>query len=142
MSIQKLTDTLYIAPQLTQSDIEQAAALGIQTVICNRPDGEDPAQPEFAQIRQSLAAHNITALHQPIASPNHIQAADIDTFAAALQTVPAPILAYCRSGTRSALLWGLAQIRNGGNPATVLAAAQAARIDLSRFVPMLEDAAK
>ena len=39
MSIQKLADNLYIAPQLTEADVQEAAKLGIQTVICNRPDG-------------------------------------------------------------------------------------------------------
>ena len=44
MSIQKLADNLYIAPQLTEADVQEATKLGIQTVICNRPDGEEENQ--------------------------------------------------------------------------------------------------
>ena len=51
MSIQKLADNLYIAPQLTEADVQEAAKLGIQTVICNRPDGEEENQPSSARRR-------------------------------------------------------------------------------------------
>ena len=53
MSIQKLADNLYIAPQLTEADVREAAKLGIQTVICNRPDGEEENQPSFKQVESA-----------------------------------------------------------------------------------------
>ena len=54
MSIQKLADNLYIAPQLTEADVQEAAKLGIQTVICNRPDGEEENQPSAFMASTSL----------------------------------------------------------------------------------------
>lgn len=51
MPIRKLTDSLYIAPQLTEADVQEAVHLGIQTVICNRPDGEEENQPAFAEVQ-------------------------------------------------------------------------------------------
>ena len=51
MPIRKLTDSLYISPQLTEADVQEAVRLGIQTVICNRPDGEEENQPAFAEVQ-------------------------------------------------------------------------------------------
>jgi len=67
MSIQKLADNLYIAPQLTEADVQEAAKLGIQTVICNRPDGEEENQVTFKQVEGWLEAAGIREHHhQPV----------------------------------------------------------------------------
>jgi sulfide:quinone oxidoreductase len=57
--------------------------------------------------------------------------ADVDAFAAVLATAPTPIVAHCRSGTRSALLWGLARMRDGADPVELVAEAARHGIDIA-----------
>ena len=67
MPIRKLTDSLYIAPQLTEADVQEAVRLGIQTVICNRPDGEEENQPAFAEVQNWFKEAGINQFsHQPL----------------------------------------------------------------------------
>lgn len=54
MPIRKLTDTLYIAPQLTEADVQEAVRLDIKTIICNRPDGEEENQPALPKYKTGL----------------------------------------------------------------------------------------
>ena len=90
MSIQKLADNLYIAPQLTEADVQEAAKLGIQTVICNRPDGEEENQVTFKQIESWLEAAGIREHHhQPVVAPA-INAADVAAFQNLLKAFPNP----------------------------------------------------
>ena len=137
MSILKLTDNLYIAPQLTQADTAEAARLGIRSVICNRPDGEEPGQPDFAQVQQWLAAQGIDDMqHQPVVAPA-IQADD----AARFNQLRENSAAYCRTGTRCSLLWGLDQAAAGMPVAEIIAAAGQAGVDLGNFTERLQAAA-
>ena len=90
MAILKLSENLYISPQLSEADAAQAAKLGIKSVICNRPDGEEAGQPEAAQVRQWLEQAGIAAFrHQPVTAPA-ITDADIDTFHKLLAELPPP----------------------------------------------------
>ena len=142
MSILKLADNLYISPQLTQADAEEVAKLGIQSVICNRPDGEEEGQPEFSQVQQWLAAAGIFhSVQQPVVAPQ-INADDVARFKQLLAESPAPVLAYCRTGTRCSLLWGYNQLADGADVAEVMAAAKQAGVDLSNFEARLQEAAK
>ena len=142
MSILKLADNLYIAPQLTPADVEEAATLGIQSVICNRPDGEEDGQPTFSEVQQWLADAGIRhSVHQPVVAPQ-ITTDDAAHFQVLCQQAPSSVLAYCRTGTRSSLLWGYTQAANGIPIADIIAAAQAAGIDLTNFTERLQAVAK
>ena len=142
MSIQKLADNLYIAPQLTEADVQEAAKLGIQTVICNRPNGEEENQVTFKQVESWLEAAGIREHHhQPVVAPA-INAADVAAFQNLLKSVPQPVLAYCRTGTRCSLLWGYHQVQNGASVAEVVAAAQQAGVNLSNFEARLQQASE
>ena len=142
MPIRKLTDTLYIAPQLTEADVQEAVRLGIQTVICNRPDGEEENQPSFKQVESWLEAAGISEHHhQPVVAPA-INAVDVAAFQNLLESVPQPVLAYCRTGTRCSLLWGYHQVQNGASVAEVVAAAQQAGVNLSNFEARLQQASE
>ena len=91
MAILKLSENLYISPQLSEADVAQATKLGIKSVICNRPDGEEAGQPEAAQVRQWLEQAGIAAFrHQPVTAPA-ITDADIDTFHKLLAELPPPL---------------------------------------------------
>lgn len=111
MTIYRLSDTLYISPQLTEKSIEQVTQLGIQTLIANRPDEEENNQPSFAQVQQLLEKSSIqNFIFQPLTMPeiNSETATQFAQFAS--QT---PTLAYCRTGTRCSLLWAITQVQNG-----------------------------
>ena len=142
MPIYQLADQLYIAPQVTEADAQAAAALGIQTVICNRPDGEEENQPTAAQVQQWLSAQGIEHFeHQPVVAPQ-ITAADVAAFQNLLKQAQQPVLAYCRTGTRCSLLWGYHQVQNGVSVVDVKAAAAKANVDLGNFEARLEAAAQ
>ena len=142
MSILKLTENLYISPQITPDDITEAQAIGIQSVICNRPNNEEAEQPLFSDIQTWLAAVGIThSQHQPVIAPQ-INQSDIQQFQQLLANSPTPVLAYCRTGTRSTLLWAYHQVQNGVSIDAVLGAAQQAGIDLAPFAPRLQEAAQ
>lgn len=142
MTILKLSENLYVAPQLTEQDALQAAQLGIKTVICNRPEGEETAQPTLDQVRQWLAAQGIRQVaHLPVVA-SHIHAADVAAFQNLLQHAQTPILAYCRTGTRSSLLWAYHQVQNGMSVADVKTAARHAGVDLTAFEARLQAAAE
>lgn len=141
MTIHRLTEKLYISPQISPADAAEAAKLGIRSVICNRPDGEEPGQPTAQQTADWLADAGIQSFHhQPVLAPQ-AGADDARQFAAQLEAADGAVLAYCRTGTRSALLWGLEQAAAGMPVAEIIAAAQQAGVDLNNFTERLQAAA-
>ena len=107
-SITTITPEYSTAPQIGTEDVAALAALGFRSIICNRPDGEDPGQPPVAEIRAAAERQGLAFAFVPVVS-GQIDEGDIADFRAALADLPAPVLAYCRSGTRSRNLWLLAQ---------------------------------
>src|SRR5438552_9230019 len=93
-----------VSGRLDRSDLEALARAGVRTILNNRPDGEDPGQLPAAEARRIAEAHGITYRHIPVTAAS-LSRADVDAFAGALATAPTPIVAHCRSGTRSTLLW-------------------------------------
>ena len=123
-----LAPGLFVSPQISRQDILAAAAAGVQTIICNRPDGEEPGQPGFEQIRHWAAEAGIRhVIHQPMLMPQ-IDVAAAAQFAKHLADHPAPALAYCRSAAR------------GADPRQLLQTAAAAGIDLTAALPRLLEA--
>ncbi len=104
MTYKKLSDDLSVSAQINANDIEQLAADGFRSIICNRPDGESPDQPDFATLASIAKKAGLETSYIPV-SPSGIQEQQAVQFAAALRTLPAPALAYCRSGARSAAIW-------------------------------------
>ncbi|EKO3779208.1 TIGR01244 family phosphatase [Vibrio metschnikovii] len=102
-----LTPQLTVAPQIEPSDIEQIAGLGFKSVINNRPDGEESGQPLNQAIEQYAEQLGLAYVHLPVVG-GQISEAQIHQFGELLQTLPQPILAFCRTGTRSSMLWSLA----------------------------------
>ena len=120
---------LSVSPQITPQDVAIARDQGFRAIICNRPDGEDPDQPSFHEIEAAAKAAGIEARHVPVVG-GMVSQADVDAFAAALHELPGPVLAYCRTGSRSATLWSLVQADSMPLPA-ILAATKAAGHDMS-----------
>src|SRR6266436_8826301 len=119
-----------VSGRLDRSDLEALARAGVRTIINNRPDGEDPGQLPAAEARRIAEAQGIAYHHIPITAAT-LSRADVDAFAAALRGAPAPVVAHCRSGTRSALLWALTRMREGGNSLSLIAEAAQHGIDIA-----------
>jgi sulfide:quinone oxidoreductase len=133
----ELAPGLSAAGALGPADIEALAASGVRTIINNRPDNEDPGQLPAADARRLAEAHGIAYHHIPVTGPT-LSRADVDAFAAVLRSEPQPIVAHCRSGTRSTLLWALTQLDDGADPAALVAIAARYGIDIAAL-PAIAD---
>ncbi len=121
---------LSVTGRLDGPDIEALALAGVRTIVNNRPDGEDQGQLPAAEGRRIAEAHGLAYHHIPITAAT-LSRADVDAFAAALRDAPAPIVAHCRSGTRSTLLWALVRMREGAEPLSLVAEAARHGIDIA-----------
>ena len=103
--INALTSDFAVAPQLSAQDMAAVAAAGFKSVIINRPDFEGgPDQPTAAAVAAAAVAAGMQVQYQPVVSGG-MTPEDVQRFAALLKTMPAPVLAYCRSGTRCSVLY-------------------------------------
>src|SRR4051812_12117913 len=101
----RVTDDISVAPQISVADVDAAASAGFRTIINNRPDGEDPAQPSGHEIEAAAQAAGLAYFHIPVrGGPTPEQ---VETTARILEQAQGPILAFCRSGTRSIVTWSL-----------------------------------
>ncbi|WP_282028603.1 bifunctional protein tyrosine phosphatase family protein/NAD(P)/FAD-dependent oxidoreductase [Paracoccus marcusii] len=132
MDPRTLSPQFAVSPQITPQDIPALKAQGYRAIIANRPDGEGADQPTFAEIEAAAHAAGMQARYIPI-SGGMVGDDDVEAFRSALRAVPGPVLAYCRSGTRSATLWSLAQADDMPLP-QILAATSTAGYDLSGVV--------
>lgn len=135
-----LTDTVDVAPQISIDAVAAAKAQGVTMIINNRPDGEDPSAPQGADIAAAAAAAGIDYVAIPVTHAG-FSAPQVDAMVAALAKAEAgggKVLAYCRSGTRSTLLWSLAQAKQGASPAELTKVAANAGYDLVPIRPMLD----
>lgn len=130
MTLHALSPTVSVAPQITADQIEGLAAAGFRAVICNRPDGEGADQPNYAEIERLCTEHDIEAAYLPVVS-GKVTDADALAFASLLDLLPKPILAYCRTGTRSTTLWALSEGARGQPMPGIVAVAKAAGYDMS-----------
>ena len=121
---------LSVAGRLDRADIDALARAGVRTIVNNRPDGEDPGQLPAAEASQLAAAHGIAYHHIPITAAT-LTRGDVDAFAATLRDATEPVVAHCRSGTRSALLWALTRMREGADPLVLIAEAARHGIDIA-----------
>ena len=126
----KLDETISVAGQIAPGDIADAAAQGFTFVVNNRPDDEQPGQPGGAEIETAARAAGLGYRAIPIthAGFSENQGAAMRE---ALEAAPGPVLAFCRSGTRSTLVWALARARMGDDAGSLAAKAEAAGYDLS-----------
>ena len=106
-----VTDDLSVAPQIALDDVAEAARLGFKTLISNRPDGEEPGQPTAAQFASAAEAAGLAFHHIPVrGGPGP---PEIDATRAVLAEAETPVLAFCRSGTRSIVTWSICQATSG-----------------------------
>ena len=125
-----LAPGLTAAGALSAADIEALAASGVKTIINNRPDGEDAGQLSADEASRISAAHGIAYHHIPFVAAT-LTSADIDAFDAVLKNTPQPVVAHCRSGTRSTMIWALTRMRQGEDPAALVALGARNGVDIS-----------
>jgi uncharacterized protein (TIGR01244 family) len=130
--IRRLTEDFAVAPQLRLGDFAELRSLGFRQVINNRPDGEVPGQMTSAEAEAAAKAAGLSYVHAPFVggpTPEAIEAA-----AKAVR----PAIAYCRSGTRSANAWALAQAREGRmSPEDIIRSARNGGYDLAALKDLL-----
>ena len=107
----KVTGAFSTAPQIALADVAAAAAQGFTMVINNRPDGESPDQPSSAQMEAAARAAGLDYAYIPVrGGPTADQ---VEAVQAAIAGANGPVLAFCRSGTRSIVTWSLGQAQSG-----------------------------
>lgn len=133
MDIRPITKQLAVSPQILASDIAYIANIGFRSIICNRPDGESQDQPGFSEIETAARKAGLEVRYLPVVA-GQMKPGDPADFAAALEEMPGPVLAYCRTGTRSATLWALMQGAQGQSASDILEATRQAGYDMSDVV--------
>jgi uncharacterized protein (TIGR01244 family) len=126
-----LTDQILVSPQIALADVEAAKGLGVTMIINNRPEGEEPGQTPGDEIEAAAQAAGIAYAAVPVTHAGFAPW-QLDGMAQALeQAGEGKILAYCRSGTRSTLLWALTRARAGDDVDAISAQAAQAGYDVS-----------
>ncbi|WP_108263201.1 bifunctional protein tyrosine phosphatase family protein/NAD(P)/FAD-dependent oxidoreductase [Mangrovicoccus ximenensis] len=132
MDIRSITPDFSVSPQIQPADLGEIARLGYRTVICNRPDGESAGEPAFAEIEAAAKAAGIEAIHRPVIS-GKVSDEDAAAFGKLLARAPKPALGYCRTGTRSTILWSLSEAGTRTLP-EILSRTKAAGYDMAGVV--------
>lgn len=107
MQIKSLSPNYGVAAQISPEDVADLTAQGITTVICNRPDMENPVELQAGVLRAAVEAAGLTFHENPVFGGS-LSLEDVDAQAALVAASDGKVLAYCASGTRSAILWAFA----------------------------------
>lgn len=132
-----LTDAIFVAPQITVEDVADAGKAGVTLIINNRPEDESADQTSGAEIAAAAAAAGISYVAIPVTHAGFAEW-QVTAMADAIENADGKILAYCRSGTRSTLLWALARAAKGDHPAVLSEKAADAGYDLSPVEAMMD----
>lgn len=123
MDLRELVPGVFAAPQLEPSDMATLAAQGVTTVICNRPEMENPPPLQAAAMQAAAEAAGLAFVFNPI-TMGAMTMENVEEQAEAMAGSEGGVVAYCASGTRSAIMWALAQA--GQMPTDDILAATAA----------------
>ena len=130
MNPKAIDRNLSVSEQIAPRDIAAIVNAGFKSVVCNRPDGEGADQPVFAEIEAAATAAGLSSAYLSIVS-GKVSDDDAIAFGALMDNLPRPVLAYCRTGTRSATLWSLSEGARGRPLPEILSATKAAGYDMS-----------
>lgn len=125
-----LDDRISVFGQITRDDVAAAKAQGFTMIINNRPDGEQDGQPTAAEIGAAAREAGLAYAAIPV-DHSGFSEEQVAAMADALAAADGPVLAFCRSGTRSTFLWALASARRGEDGDQLIAKAANAGYDLS-----------
>ena len=135
MELKRVNQEFFVSDQISQQDIAEIAAKGIRTIICNRPDGEGADQPNIIEIQEAAIQHGIQLEYLPVVSGRVTDEQAVE-FKQIYQKSQKPLLAFCRSGTRSITLWALSQVVEQSLDQMLLQA-KALGYDLQGLVPRI-----
>ena len=110
--MKQVTDKLWISGQPSDADLIAASQAGVRRIINNRPEHEDPAQPGMAEAAARAGELDMEFVHIPVV-PGRITREAVREFQAAVDSVDGPVLAHCKSGTRSLTLWVIGEVLDG-----------------------------
>lgn len=134
--IRRLSDRFAAAPQIRPEDMSEIAAAGFGHIVNNRPDSEVGPELAGAAVEAAARAAGLGYTAIPI-DHSGFSAGQVEALSAVLAGAEKPVLGYCRSGTRSTLLWALAEAAAGRDTAAILAAAAAAGYDARPVLPLM-----
>jgi uncharacterized protein (TIGR01244 family) len=126
----KLDAHVMSAGQLTPADFPKLAAQGVTLIVNNRPDNEEPGQLSSQEAAALAKANGMDYVYIPMTYAS-VTRADVDRFREVTKQSRGPVLAHCRSGARSSLLWAMGRVADGQMSVDeALAATKAAGYDL------------
>ncbi len=134
LSPRRVTDDYAVLGQLQPQDLATAKSLGFRSIINNRPDGEEPGQPEACTLAKAAMELGLDYVHIPVTGP--ITASQQHAMREALSNLPQPVLAFCRSGARSTRIWAHA-MQNTRDTDDILQAAGKAGCDVTALADEL-----
>jgi len=133
----KISDQVYASPQIAVADVAAAAEMGIKLIVNNRPEQESDDQTPGAEIETAARAAGMDYVAIPVTHAGFSEP-QVKAMVDALGAAKGPVLAYCRSGTRSTLLWALAEASQGGDPDALTNMAAKAGYDVSPIRPLMD----
>jgi len=133
----KLTDTIYVSPQIGLDEVAEAARIGIKLIINNRPEGESDDQLPGPAVEAAARTVGVDYVAIPVTHSGFSEP-QVAAMAKALNEAEGPVLAYCRSGTRSTLLWALSEASQGGDPDALTNMAAKAGYDANPVRPLMD----
>lgn len=136
MSITQLAEQYFVTPQISVEQIEAIAAAGFQKVVNNRPDGESEDQPSSADLQAVVEAAGLVYVYNPV-DLSKLSQNEVDAQQAALAD-NVKTLAFCRTGTRSSVLWVLLQQQAGDDFEQLCQQVSAKGFDLQRCLPAMQ----
>ena len=132
----QIHDNFSVSPQINLDNIKTLADEGVKTLICNRPDGEEPNQITCAEIKAAAAEHGINFIHIPVPG-RVIDEESLNEFLEVIDGTDDKIHAYCKTGTRSSIFWALSHAR-GKSADQVLEKAASLGINLTPVADQIE----
>jgi len=132
-----ISDDFWASPQISLVDVDEAKQLGFALIVNNRPEGETEDQVPGESIEAAVREAGMDYVAIPVTHAGFSED-QVRSMAGALQQAEGPVLAYCRSGTRSTLLWSLAQATLGRDPDDLAIAAANGGYDLGPVRGLLE----
>lgn len=127
----------FAAPQIELDDVARAKEMGIGFIVNNRPDGEEPSAPQSADMEAAAAAAGLGYAYIPV-THSGFSVSQLGALEQVLSATDTPVLGYCRSGTRSTLLWALTKARMGNDPDMLSEKAAQGGYDLSSVRAMMD----
>lgn len=130
----RVTDRISVSPQIALDDVDEAARQGFRMIISNRPDGEEPGQPPSRAFEAAAAEAGLAYAHVPVrGGPS---AEQVETQRRLIEQANGPVLAFCRSGTRSIVTWALGELASGARTRDeLIGLAREAGYDLTGVLP-------